>query len=97
MKLIAFRRVFCQFLVPSNKVYPKITNVSFNYSSRKGDLKKGNNKIFKSLSIHFLSGITITFSLINFSVLLLSFHDRDVEKIPGTNYTIEQVVKGSYH
>ena len=46
---------------------------------------------------HFLSGISILFSFITFSVLLLSFYDRDVESNPGQNYTAEKVVKGSYH
>ena len=57
---------------------------------------KSNNKICRSLNIHFLSGITIIFSLIAFSVLLLSFHVGDVESNPRPNYTREKVPKGSY-
>ena len=89
-----------QYLLSSSKftnISPKFTNISFNHSNRKSALKKPNNKIqTKSLSIHFLSGITIIFSLIAFSVLLLSFHDGDIQNNPGPNYTIDKIVNGSY-
>ena len=86
-----------QYLLSSSKFNPKFINISFNHSNRKSALKKPNNKIqTKSLCIHFLSGITIIFSLIAFSVLLLSFHDGDIQNNPGPNYTIDKIVNGSY-
>ena len=86
-----------QYLLSSSKFNPKFTNISFNHSNRKSALKKPYNKIqTKSLSIHFLSVITIIFTLIAFSVLLLSFHDGDIENNPGPNYTIDKIVNGSY-
>ena len=62
-------------------------------------LKKGNKKICKFINIYFLSRITVIFSLISFSVLLLSFHDGDVESNLRRNYTIENVVGSNreYH
>ena len=69
--------------------YLKSMIINWNNSSRKGHLKKSNNKLWKSLNIHFLSGITITFPLITFSVLLISFNDGDFESNRELNYTIE--------
>ena len=80
---------FYQFLVLSNKVYPKYMNINSNHSNKKDDLKKSNKNICESLNIHFLSSITIIFSLNAFSVVTLSFHDQDGESNPRTNYTRE--------
>ena len=78
---------FNQFIVSPNKVYPKCMNINFNHSSTKGDL----SKIFPNLiKFTFFQVLLLFFSFNAFSVLLLSFHDEDVESNPGPNYTTEK-------